>query len=775
MKKKFYQNKMKRMLTAVLLCTAMTVSLAACGNQKDGQTKDSADAEGFVYVPEYVTLNTEDESTYFNNLMISGNSLFYRQSRYDEETGEASESLCEYSLEDGGVKEIPLQVRENGNLSCYALDGNGNIYTVVSDYSSENVSEEGWTIPDMFLCKQDSQGTVAYEKDITEAVNRAGENPYIQNILVDGQGNIYICVESAVLLFNGEGEEQGMVEISDGWISTTALGKDGKVYLCYYDYSSNTGGMVLAEIDFAGKKIANTYENVPGMSGNGLFAGTDKDFLMNDGSRVYEYDMASQTYEELFSWLDCDINGSYVDYFGAMEDGTLLAIVRDWDTNVTEIAKLNKTAASEVVQKEEITIGTLYNDQELQAAAVAFNKSSDKYHVTIKTYIDSNNWTENSYQDAITNLNNDITSGTNCPDILDLSLLNAEQLAAKGVIEDLAPYLEKSSVLSREDFFENLLDGLTYDGILVAIPSSFTITTVVGKTSGVGGEMGWSLDEMMEYAKANPDAQLFDGIEQSSILSYCMMYNQDVFVDWANGECHFDSEDFKTLLEFVNMFPQEIDWTNYDGSLKVEDYQAGQILLNIVSISDLQDVQMYPAMFGEDVTFIGFPTIDGSVGCTMNASSQYGITTKSEQKEGAWAFIESYLSSAGDSMYSWGFPAMKDKLQEKIDEITKVEYLLDENGEQVLDENGEPIPVSEGMSSISWDNWEYTYHTPTDEEIDLVKELISVARPASSTGNDEILNIITEEADAYFKGQKSLDDVVNIIQSRAQIYISENS
>lgn len=772
--KKFYQNKIKRMLVAAL-CTAMTISLAACGKQEDGQTKDSADAEGYVYVPEYITLNSEDESTYYNNPILRGNSLYYSQNKYDEATAQSTDTLCEYSLEDASVKEIPIQKRENANLSCYTLDENGNIYTVLSDYSSENMTEEGWTIPDLFICKQDSQGMVAFEKDITEIVNRVGENTYIQNVLVDGQGNIYICVENAVLLFNSEGEEQGVVEVSDAWISAIGLGKDGKVYLSYYDYSANSGGTLLAEIDFAGKKIANTYANLPGMSGNGFSTGIEKDFLINDGSKVYEYDLASESYEELFSWLECDINGSYVQYMGVTESGTLLAIIRDWESNVTEIAKLNKTAASEVVKKEEITIGTLYNGQELQAAAVAFNKASDTYHVTIKTYIDNNNWTENSYQDAITNLNNDITSGTNCPDILDLSQLNAEQLAAKGVIEDLTPYLEKSSVLSKEDFIDNLLEGLTYDGILVAIPSSFNISTVVGKTSAVGEEMGWSLEEMMAFAKEHPDAQLFDGMEQSSILYYCMMYNSDAFIDWAKGECHFDSEDFKTLLEFVNMFPKEIDWSTYDGSLKAEEYQEGKILLNTVWISDFQDVQMYPAMFGENVTFIGFPTIDGSVGCTLNANSQYAITAKSAHKDGAWAFLESYLTSSGDSMYSWGFSSLKEKMQEKIDEITKVEYLLDENGEQVLDENGEPIITSGGMSSISWGDWEYTYHIPTDEEIALVKELISVARPASDVSNDEILNIITEEADAYFKGQKTLDDVVNIIQSRAQIYISENS
>jgi hypothetical protein len=37
------------------------------------------------------------------------------------------------------------------------------------------------------------------------------------------------------------------------------------------------------------------------------------------------------------------------------------------------------------------------------------------------------------------------------------------------------------------------------------------------------------------------------------------------------------------------------------------------------------------------------------------------------------------------------------------------------------------------------------------------------------------MNIITEETESYFAGQKSVDDVAGVIQSRIQLYINENS
>ena len=52
--------------------------------------------------------------------------------------------------------------------------------------------------------------------------------------------------------------------------------------------------------------------------------------------------------------------------------------------------------------------------------------------------------------------------------------------------------------------------------------------------------------------------------------------------------------------------------------------------------------------------------------------------------------------------------------------------------------------------------------------------LAETARPISLS-NQEILKIIGEEAQAYYKGDKSAADVAALIQSRLSVYVSENS
>ena len=62
----------------------------------------------------------------------------------------------------------------------------------------------------------------------------------------------------------------------------------------------------------------------------------------------------------------------------------------------------------------------------------------------------------------------------------------------------------------------------------------------------------------------------------------------------------------------------------------------------------------------------------------------------------------------------------------------------------------------------------------TQEQVDQILDLINTT--TAVYGYDEsILNIISDEAAAYFAGEKSLDDTANMIQSRVNLYVAEQS
>ncbi len=777
MKKRIYRC---RRILALAAAVIMVLQLAACGNKETENSSEATDP--WVWVPEFVTI--EEENISFYEMNVTGDRVYYLSYDWDEETGESSQSLCGYSLTDKSVakKTLELEKPENGskNINTYLVAEDGSMYAVVSTYIySEDPNEH--PEPQYELCKFDAEGKLVFAKSMAEQLS-GEEDAYIREIALDGEGRLYAASEKKVWLYDAEGNYQGAIDFMDGgngWLQALGMGKDGRMYISYHSYDGTSSGDTIKELDFAGKKIGASYENFSNGNSDKLIAGQEKDFLVFNNTAVYEYDLATQTQEEVFKWLDSDINGNNVQSIAVLEDGRILAVINDWEDETNNgVVVLQKTSADQVVKKETIVIATMNGSYSLQPMAVKFNKSSDKYRISIKEYIDYDSWDGNDYttlwSDALANLNNDIISG-NCPDIIDIFGLNLSQLASKGVFEDLNAYLEKSEKLGRSDFVENLLTSYTFDGVLVCIPESFMLQTLVGKTSEVGSEMGWTVEELMAYSDAHPGAELLEGATKAYIMQVLMMYNEDRFVDWAAGECHFDSDEFKSLLEFVNRFPEEYDYNSNNTSTHAK-LKNGNLLLDSVHISDFNGVQMYPALFEDEVTFIGYPTMDGSVGCSLSAYQAYAITSKSKHKDAAWEFIEASLLQERGRFSRNGFPSVKSKLDAMAKEAVTVEYLKDEEtGEYILDENGEKIRTG-GTSSISYeDGWSYTYREATQEEVDLIYDMMELAKPMSYNYADMIMSIVNEEAEAFYKGQKTADEVAAVIQSRVKIYVSENN
>ena len=760
--KKKSMSSILRRTAAVTLAAVTAFSSAACGNKES--SGDAAQAKEWAYVPEFITIDEENVNYY--DMQVVGENIYYLSYDWDEATGVSSQSICKYSLADRKITSVPITwLEEGGNQSINrgSFGEDGSMYAVMYSYN-EDYSEAKQS-----LTKFDGSGKQLFSNDMSDLVG----DSYVDTLAVDGEGRLYVTGDSQIWLFDAEGNRQGTVTMNGGgdiWIDSLACGRDGRMYMGYSNYDGNTSSYTLCEIDFDGKKLGQVYEGVP--RNNGFIAGTEYDFLLTDGTALYGYDLAKKEKEYLFDWLDSDINGNNVRKFSQLEDGRILAVIEDWENNDSGIALLTKKKAEEVPQKETIVVATMGGSYSLQSRAVKFNKASDKYHISVRDYVDYNNWTENTWSDALTNLNNDITSSNNCPDMIDLANLNIPQLVAKDVLEDLSPYLEKSGRVNRGDFVENILEAYTYDGRLVSVPSYFSMRTVIGSASMVGSEGGWTLEQLIALANEHPDAELFDRVSKLSILQTAMMFNEDAFINWETGECSFDTDGFKNILEFVNRFPDEVNWEQGADSEPAR-IQNGEVLLSDAFIYDFNQLQMYNEIFQGDYNCVGFPTVDGSGGHALSASEAYAITTKSEKKDGAWEFLESILAEEDNNLYYSGFPTLKSKLEKMAEEAVTPDYVTDENGEIMKDENGEAI-INEGVSSVGYeDGWSYTYRLATQEEVDKVMELMDLAKPVSYNGDDEISKIINEEAEAFFKGQKSVDEVAGIIQNCVNNYVGE--
>ena len=750
----------KKCIVAFLVL--LLLSGTACGEEPDPENpveETAAPGEEYVYVPEYTVKELPDDLNDCKILM-QGDRVYQSCSFLNLESGRTSWELTASSL-DGELFWKLERSRDTDEsyvayIVDYDADGEGNVYTVEAAYPSEEDRSQVF----YYLCVYDSTGKKTVAQDITDILEEAGSREIPAEILLDGAGRIYVNCTDVVLLFEADGSFAGKIAGEE----SAFMGKDaeGEICLFYQDLSSADYAMQGVTLDFERAARGEVFGNLPRMSGQ-CVPGIQGDFLISDGSRVYEYKRETQSLEPLFDWQDYDIIGSDVAGMGPTGDGGLYVVTKNWRARTSEIVLLKPVRASEVVPKQEIVLGVLREDAYLQEQVVSFNRSSGEYRVVLRAYEDSNAGV--SYEEGKNDLYLDITTG-NSPDIFEMSQLDPEELTLAGAVEDLRPYLENSSVLDEEDYLENVLDGYTYAGKLAGIPHTVFLRSVAGSASGLG-ERDWTPQEVLSYAEEHPGSRLFAHYTRDRMLDFCFGYDPDAFITEEGGELRFESELCARLLELIKEYPESTA-PGEDQPSDAELLQSGEVLLYPAQIGYFYEAELYPFLFGEPVRFVGYPSGDGTRKAVLECESLYGISAASWQKEGAWAFVEYCLSRPAES---YGFSPRISCLEEQISR--EKECKRDEEGNPVNDETGNPLPAWGPVGqSIGDASTFFYYRIPGKEEIAVVRELLETAAPAR-TGAGEILAVAQEEAGAYFAGQKTAEEAADIIGRRILLYRQE--
>lgn len=741
-----YMWKVPKIVKLILITVMCTCVLTSCKQNPQGENgANIPQGPEYAYVPEFTTLTSGENEKVFAPF-FEQDKLYYFLSRAEAEDQKKNYYfVCRDLQEPKQVKEYfltpPVQEGE-ALVQKGKVDAEGNLYAVWS-VTSETESEEGDSA--LWLVKYDEDGMQVYAKSLEEVLPEGEE--IVWRMMVTPQGELLAVSLDSFYWFDKDGELEKVLSVRDGFTFEMWMNADGEIL---YTFEDAQKGLGIAKVPIP-KETGNGETAAEEMYCTGFpddrmyVRDIDGERLLIAGStKVYEYNIKTREFVTLFAWLDCNLNGTDVQNISMDAEGNILAYYNESGRG-TEYIVLKKTPASEVPQKEIITLATWYGYQyqQMEQAVLEFNRTNTRYQIVIKNYKED---TSVSFDDAKALLYADILSD-NPPDIIELTNLDVADLAEKGVFEDLTPYLERSNIVSREDFVESVLNAYFLEGRQVTVPLQFTIHTLLGKSSEVGKMPGWTLEDVLTYAKEHPEAKLIDYITKEGALEVCIRYNSAHFVDFETGECHFDSPEFIQVLQFANQFPAEV---NYNEERKTASLiREGQVLLAEAYISDVESYQIYLNGFGEDITSIGYPTVDGSPGVYLTGDVMYGICATGDCKEGAWSFVESILGE--EETFVFYLPARKDLLEEMF--VTAMN--------------------TEKTGIWGYDGWQTQLDKATPDEVEAVKEIIDMAR-LETYANELIFDMIKEEAGAYFSGQKTAEEVAKIIQSRVEIYVNEN-
>lgn len=737
---------------AVLLLGLWIVGCGSKGAaEQESGTQGKAEG-GAEYIAEELTLPQE----HISNAVADQNILYYLN-QDSVENGVAKETI--YRLDMGAEQSeptvIPMSPEEGHNISSMVVDSTGKLHLL-------SYQAKGSTITDVAWMKGDGEGNRVGTVSLYDLYREQG-NQFPVDFEVDETGNLYVAMSNTIFVLDSAGNTLYQA-MCDGMVSFLCRDDANRIYAVWYATKEGLS-MGIAEIDSKTKGLGAKHNLSMSEILVGVSGGTEGNLLLASTGGVTEYHVKEKTTTEKFQWSALDVASSYYGLFLPLADGRCLWLDRTFQDDKTVTSSLTvirprKEGEAAEKAKKTLTFGgiSMFIDAAVREAIVNFNRTNPDYRIEIKEYGKDN------LETGMEQMNGDIASG-NCPDIMALPIgFSMDLYTGKGILEDLNPYLEKDSSVTRGDLQENILGTFEKEGKLYGMPISYIIYSIMGKTTLLGEQTSWNLDEMIAFAKRSGDgASVFANASQSGVLSLCVEANKEILINGVDQEKGFNREVFAKILEFSKGFTPDEKYVADDMSALAGKIGEDQVQLMETAVTNVANYQLYNAIFGEPVTYAGYPTENGN-GSLAGSLALIAISSRCPDKEAAWQFISSMLTKEFQENPNllMGLPIRKSGLEKKFTEAMKATYTTDENGNQKEEPKGS---INVGSSTIE-------IYAATEEEIQSLRDLIGRVNKMQQSDN-QAFDIISEEAQAYFTGAKSADEVADVVENRLRLYRNE--
>ena len=760
-------GKYKRGFLAIL-SILLLLSMTSCSSkgQENGQGKEDngGSLEGgilpnaeieknvasqYVYTGEIIHFTEYGDRVNLHDLTSKGDQVFalievLNWNEEDESTANITDPLPSEHfyqvfscLMDGSQSEVSAEIipeENDGFLLEIRLSDTGCVAALCSQNNGRGMRLLFW----------DAFNDIYWEKETDAPMGSLFLQGDEVTVLCENNGRYYVNS------YDKNGESGESVEM-DGEIfkdsQAVYLQQDG----CFLVMKTNMEGVTYAQIYDPVSGLTER-KNLPNVFGRyRIYQGTASDFLMIDTVGVYSYNMGENAIVPLITYID-----AYLDimtfWLARQIDETHIAGIFSDGLMGDALGLFSREEAPEDLKV--IVLGAFHEYDIPQDRILDFNRENNGYRITVKQYMDVSD-----ELDAYTQFNMDILAG-NMPDILaidpDLPLQN---LISKGLLADVGELISKDQELADVEFMDNFFDALRVDGVLYHVVLSVKVNTLVAKKSIVGDRIGWNAEEFSKVLESLPEGmEVVSEMSRYDYLAGFMDFCAGEIIDYDLGVCHFDSPEFKAALEFAATLPETAEAYG-DGEYEVRPqsfsydsrYIENKVLLQPVTISKVWDLcNWINGALGEDGAYVGFPSDSREGGWLQINGTCFVLSSQSDHLEEAWELVRYILT---EDYQTWnlgrsGLPTRKDVFE------AGVQYAA-------------------GYEGLCWVNDE-KLHPPalTSEQLDMAVEFIEGVHHQKF--NDKIImNIIYEEADSYFKGQKNVEKVMEVIQNRVRLYLQE--
>ncbi len=468
----------------------------------------------------------------------------------------------------------------------------------------------------------------------------------------------------------------------------------------------------------------------------GIAAGVEQEVLVIDWDGVYDIDMESGEKSWHMKWYGTSYAQESRFWYAARmgEDGSLEQIESEsLDDNfyVVRLRKINPVEMGKTI----LIFKSLYAVPSLKSLIARFNKENKEYHVVLQDSGDE------SIQDFLAHNDMEIATGKG-PDLIARdAVTDMRVLAEKGGLENLEPYLAQDGIdmesYHRETFQSQGMENGIYSAGYAMYISNMYIKEGFVDSNGQA-DIKTFLDNLESY---DGQAVLGMGYDSVNILHHLFEMSDNLYgmVDWDQKTCDFSGELWEQMLRVAKQY----GLTERNGQWE-----------EIMNFGGIQSFQFM--VFNErnakenDMVLTGYPSENGMVQELWIDS--VAINADSAHKDGAWEFLR---------------------------------FLLDEENQKLLTAENLDIPVHEGVLRESVREYLEAYadtYSPTGAMIirpeipegteEKFWECLENAKPEPYR-TAQVIAIIKEEAALYFTGDKTVEEVSDVIENRVRLYLAE--
>ena len=817
-------NKWKRIL-ALGLAAVMTLSVAGCNNQKNGENGEGGGKDGgktvaadpslakqYVYRYKDIELDADGQDMSFLASRKGADQLELLSSYWDYSSSYTGQQVLtfytmdlngnfkasvnlntNYESEDTETKETSSEEEfdyetyeydyVNFNSAClsndaiYAVRNHNHEYYEDDEYKYEQdyaicawdktSGDQLFTVPfDMSKYQNDDSWTYVSQivslSDGTVAIIMSGDNAGIISVSKDGAISDLKKLSGAQELLNGDPQY--------------APRDDGSLYVAFYN--EDWTKQYVAIYNPATGSIGEKYEVPETVRYKGFYnfsAGISYDLVYSNDDGVYGFNLGENEQHKIMDYVNSDLAAYNINNIVQLTAESFVGNYYDNTNYKTTMAYFSYVKPEDIQDKKTMVFACMYIDSDVKANVIRFNKQSTEYRITIQDYSQYN--TSEDGEAGLTKFNNDLIAG-NIPDIVLInSSMPFESYVDKNLFADIDDLIKKDPELSGIEFMDNVFEAYRIKGKLYQVVPKYYLRTWIAKKSIVGNPTTWTMKEVNAAANSlvGEKAIFGLGMTRDGFMYQMMDYCGTDFVDVATGKCNFDNQNFISMLEYAKTLPLEEGeagydedyWENYWRSYQSQ-YRENRALLQELYLSSMYGIKYsINGMMGEECAFVGFPT-DGGTGSFITADRTYAISANTENLTGAWQFLRFFLTPEyqNDKEYKYGYSdglsIIKEYVREQINESTKKPYWEDENGEK-----------HEYDDTYYINDEEIIIQPLTQAQADEIFNFVCSVKNHNYS-DENVKNIVDEEVAPFFAGKQSAENVANNIQNRVQLYINEN-